>query len=67
MYGLNHHYGFASSVGNLKSDSVGLASVRRYAAISEVLVLYYRSFETVSTLPKKGSRAWIYHMEDSYD
>jgi hypothetical protein len=50
IYGWGHHYTFASSVGYLRSDSVGLLEL----FVSGALVLYYGSLGTAPTLPRRG-------------
>jgi hypothetical protein len=49
-----HIYGFASSVGPPRSDSIRLLVYEGMRTIFGVLVLYYRPLETVLTLPIKG-------------
>jgi hypothetical protein len=54
MYDWGHSYGFASSVGHPRSDSVGLQVYDSMHKISGAPMLYYRSLGTMLTLPKRG-------------
>jgi hypothetical protein len=47
-------YDFASSIGNLRSDSVGLLVYDSMRTIFGVSMLYYRSFRTAPTLLGKS-------------
>jgi hypothetical protein len=46
-----HGYGFASSVGHLRSDSVRLLVYNVMHTIYVALVFYYKSLDTTPTLP----------------
>jgi hypothetical protein len=49
-----HDYSFASSMGHLRSDLVGLLVNDSMRTISETLVLYYRSLGKALTLLEMG-------------
>jgi len=54
MYQWSHGYGFTSSMGYLRSDSIGLLVYDGMCTISGSPVLYYKSLGIALTLPMRG-------------
>jgi hypothetical protein len=54
MYEWSHGYGFASSVGHTRSDSVGLLVYDGMRIIYGTPMLYYMSLGIASTLLRMG-------------
>jgi hypothetical protein len=64
---MGHCYIFASSVGRLRSNLVGLLVYDGMRTISRTPMLYYRSLGTASTLLGKGLILWVDHLKLNYD